>query len=192
MEVLGDAGAVPGLLDALQDESPYVRMTAARALGKLGDAAALSGLLAALEDPEFIVRQNAMWSLGELGAGAKDAVPTLQALAADTSHFPSGELTVGELAGLSAARIELAVEAAKAPAPAEEAAAEEVGEEEAGAKPRLSAEERKARREAALARKKAAEGGGEAEARPKLSAEERQARREAALARKKAREEGEG
>jgi HEAT repeat protein len=189
LELLGDAGAVPGLIEALQDESPYVRMTAARALGKVGDPAAVSGLLAALDDPEFIVRQNAMWSLGELGAGAKDAIPTLQALTADTSHFPSGELTIGGLAELSIARIEQAIEAAEAPA-----AGDGVEGEGGEAKPTLSAEERKAKREAALARKKAREGGGEveAEARPKLTAEERQARREAALARKKAREAREG
>jgi HEAT repeat protein len=184
LETLGDTEAVPGLIEALQDESPYVRMTAARALGKLGDPAALSSLLDALDDPEFIVRQNAMWSLGELGAGAKDAIPALQALAADTSHFPSGELTIGGLAELSIARIEQAVEAAEAPA--EEAE----GEDDEGKPQTLTAEERQAKREAALARKKAREGGGDAK--PKLTAEERKARREAALARKKARESGDG
>ena len=133
---------------------------------------------------------DAMWSLGELGVGAKEAIPALQALAADTSHFPSGELTIGELAELSIARIEMAVEEAEAPA-----ADGETEGEAAEARPTLSADERKAKREAALARKKARESGeaeAEAEAKPKLTAEERKARREAALARKKAREAGEG
>ncbi len=151
IEFAREAAAVGALVEALGDESQYVRAAAARALGKLGRAEAVPALIRALEDAAFIVRQNAMWSLGEIGAAAREALPALKALADDNTMFHEREITVGELARLVIARIEAApqpqaeaAEAASAPQPAEGV---------------LSPEERKARREAALARKRAREQG---------------------------------
>lgn len=150
IEFARDTAAVGALVEALCDESQYVRAAAARALGKLGRAEAVPALIQALEDAAFIVRQNALWSLGEIGAAAREALPALKALAEDSTMFREREITVGELARLAIARIEAAPpsEAAPAPQPAEGV---------------LSPEERKARREAALARKRAREQGGGSE-----------------------------
>ncbi|HEC23833.1 MAG TPA: HEAT repeat domain-containing protein [Chloroflexi bacterium] len=154
LEYLGDTAAVPALMTALEDESQYVRMAAARALGKLGDPAAVPALVGALQDPMFIVRQNAMWALGEIGAGAKEALPVLEKLASEDTHFPEGELTVGELATLTIARINAALE----PAKAEGEKTADTGEGRV-----LTPEERKAKREAALARKRARQAARKAE-----------------------------
>ncbi len=203
LEVSGDQSAVPALIEALrEDDSPFVRASAARTLGKLGSADAAPALVEALQDEAFHVRQAAIWSLGEIGAAAEPALPALRALLESPERFPQAQLTVAQVTELAIARIDAAIEEAKAPPEATEA------EAEAGV---LSAEERKAKREAALAQKRAREAGeavpsGEAAApveaageavasvdppaaeKPAggvLSAEERQAKREAALARKR-------
>lgn len=151
LEIARDAAATPALIEALGDESQYVRAAAARALGKLGSAEAVPALIKALEDTAFIVRQNALWSLGEIGAAAREALPVLQRLAEDSTMFTERELTVGELARLAILRIE----AAPQPMPQPEATPQAQPAEGV-----LSPEERKARREAALARKRAREQGG--------------------------------
>jgi HEAT repeat protein len=162
IEVRKDGKAVPQLIDRLgKDESQFVRAAAARALGKIGSAEAVGPLARALADPAFHVRQNAMWSLGEIGAAAEPALPALRPLAASRERFPQAELTVAEMAGLTIARIEIAVEAAKTPveAPAVEEVAEPAAPPAAEEKKALTPEERAAKREAALARKRAKEAG---------------------------------
>lgn len=156
LELSGDTRAAPGLIEALGDESQYIRMAAARALGKLRAAEAVPALVKVLDDPVFIVRQSALWSLGEIGPAAKAALPALQKLADDPTLYTERELSVGALAKLAIGRIEAEPEpqAEAAPAGAEQPAA-------AGEAGTLSPEERKARREAALARKRAKEQGGE-------------------------------
>ena len=76
---IGDAEAVPGLLEALHDADADVRWAAAAALERIGDAAAVPGLLAALRDANAGVRRAAAEMLGQIGDAA--AVPgLLQAL----------------------------------------------------------------------------------------------------------------
>src|SRR5687767_15343541 len=72
----GDAKAVPLLVEALYDESQFIRMAAARSLGRLADKKAVPALIEALEDPMFIVRQNALWALGEIGDPS--AIPAIE------------------------------------------------------------------------------------------------------------------
>lgn len=183
LEFMGDdaAKALPELISKLQDDSQYVRSAAARVLGKVGNETAVTPLTKALTDKAFHVRQGAIWALAELGVASEPALPELEKLQESKERFPQAELTVAELAGYAVSQIRSAVEAANAPAEAES------GEADSGGK--LSADERKAKREAAMARKKAAAEGAAEEA-GKLSADERQAKREAALARKRAREAG--
>jgi len=49
-------GDVDGLIQALEDDDVFVRVRAARALGKIGDARAVEPLTRALKDKEFIVQ----------------------------------------------------------------------------------------------------------------------------------------
>jgi HEAT repeat protein len=191
------APAVPRLAQALADESQYVRAAAARALGKIGGADAVDRLIKALDDRAFHVRQNAVWALGEIGAPAEAALPMLEKFRQSKERFPQAELTVADLAGQAIGHIQTAVERSKAPAEAAPAAAQ--GDEGA-----LTADERKAKREAALARKRAQAAGEAAAEAPLpapaeaaapgggLTADERRAKREAALARKHAQQTGEG
>jgi HEAT repeat protein len=60
--------AVAPLIEALQDEKPIVRQSAAMALGDLGDRLAVEGLVERLGDASYQVRQAAAVSLGKLGA----------------------------------------------------------------------------------------------------------------------------
>ncbi len=188
LERLKDPAAVEALVEALSDESYYVRLAAARALGKIGDARAVEALVAMLEDEEEgpIARYAALWALGEIGPAARPALPVLQKYLADTTSLPENSLTVKDLAEVVIALVD------REPAP-------QAVEEEAETGGRLTPEERRAKREAALARKRgeapppapqatapdAGEPGG------KLTPEERLAKREAALARKRAAESGE-
>jgi HEAT repeat protein len=193
LELSGDPKGAPGLIGALKDESQFVRAAAARALGRIGGDDAVPALVEALGDGSFHVQQAALWALGDVGAAAETALPALEAFTKRSERFPQAELTVAEQADLTIKRINKAVEAARAPA------AEE-GSADAGASGGvLTPEERKAKREAAMARKKAQATGGEA-APPAaeqasggtLTPEERKAKREAAMARKRAKEQGEG
>jgi hypothetical protein len=74
----GATPAEPALRDALADESPSVRITAAEALGVLGDhAAALPVLVKSLEHESPLVRLMAMNVLDRFGA---QAAPALHAI----------------------------------------------------------------------------------------------------------------
>jgi len=71
--------AVPGLIEALQDEQPRVRRRAALRLSQIRppptDAA--PALVHALSDADWGVRETATIALGEIGPAAKDAVSAL-------------------------------------------------------------------------------------------------------------------
>lgn len=60
---IGDAGVVPDLIEALQDEHDRVRWEAAWSLGRIGDPAAIPALIATLGDRTEDVRWFASWSL---------------------------------------------------------------------------------------------------------------------------------
>ncbi|MEM4359453.1 MAG: HEAT repeat domain-containing protein, partial [Candidatus Bilamarchaeaceae archaeon] len=72
---IGDARAVPVLIDALKDKDRYVRYEAAEALGKIGDARAVPVLIDALKDKDRYVRYEAAEALGKIGDAR--AVPVL-------------------------------------------------------------------------------------------------------------------
>lgn len=76
-----DAAAVPGLLDALQDEDPRLRAAACKALGDIGDGSAVADLLRLMvQDPDANIRWQATGALGKMGA---TAVPGLTAALKD-------------------------------------------------------------------------------------------------------------
>jgi hypothetical protein len=165
LEKLGDPGAADALIEALKDENDFVRMAAARALGKVGNEKTVQALLATLNDDYYMVRQNAVWSLGELGTKAESALPELEKLKGDTTIFRERENTFGEIAEVVVGRIQVALmEAQAAEGGGDETSAEDAGDDDgkpSSAKTSLSADERKAKREAMLARireKKAAKG----------------------------------
>lgn len=83
------AAAVPGLLEALQDASPRVRLQATVALGKIGDASAVDALLAALNDASWHVCASAAAALGKIG-DAK-AVPSLKTALQNLHHNPHSD-----------------------------------------------------------------------------------------------------
>ncbi len=72
-----DRGTVSARIRQLKHRDPFVRRTAAMALGDLGPegAEAIPSLCAALDDPDPDVRRQAANALGQIGAGA--AVPRL-------------------------------------------------------------------------------------------------------------------
>ena len=55
------------LIPVLKDEEPYVRRSAANALGKIGSTVAVPALQEALSDPEQLVRSSAVEALGDIG-----------------------------------------------------------------------------------------------------------------------------
>jgi HEAT repeat protein len=73
-----DAG-VAALVDLMADESPDVRMVAARSLAAIGDPAAIGALTAALSDPSRWTATTVAADLVEMGPAA---VPTLIEIAA--------------------------------------------------------------------------------------------------------------
>jgi hypothetical protein len=76
-----DAAAVPGLLDALQDDDPRLRAAACKALGDIGDGSAVPDLLRLMvQDPDGNIRWQATGALGKMGAAA---VPGLTAALKD-------------------------------------------------------------------------------------------------------------
>lgn len=66
-----DAAAVPGLLDALNDEDPRLRSAACKALGDIGDGAAVADLLRVMvKDTDSNIRWQATGALGKIGNAA--------------------------------------------------------------------------------------------------------------------------
>jgi len=62
---------IQALIEALKDENKYVRINAARALGKIGDAMAVPALNEAIKDENKYVRINAAKALGKIGGSQK-------------------------------------------------------------------------------------------------------------------------
>jgi hypothetical protein len=76
-EVLGKIGkpAVPALIEAVKDSNEGVRRFAVVALGEIGDASAIPALIQALKDSKEDVRFYSVTALGKLGDAS--AVPAL-------------------------------------------------------------------------------------------------------------------
>jgi HEAT repeat protein len=66
---IGDASAVPALIETLKNEGTVRRCSAARALGKIGDQSAAPALIGALEDGDINVRNRAVIALGKIDIG---------------------------------------------------------------------------------------------------------------------------
>jgi HEAT repeat protein len=64
---LGDPGALPALVDVLDDPEARVRARAARACGAIGDERAADALAARLDDPRGRVRREAADALASIG-----------------------------------------------------------------------------------------------------------------------------
>lgn len=64
---IGDATAVPALVEALKDEESYVRRSAAVALGNIRDATAVPALVETLKDEDGEVRRSAAEALERIG-----------------------------------------------------------------------------------------------------------------------------
>jgi HEAT repeat protein len=64
---LGDPGALPALIDVLDDPEARVRARAARACGAIGDERAADALAARLDDPRGRVRREAADALASIG-----------------------------------------------------------------------------------------------------------------------------
>jgi hypothetical protein len=66
-----DPAAVPGLLDALNDEDPRIRTAACQALGEIGDGSAVPELLRVMiNDKDGNIRWQATGALGKIGVAA--------------------------------------------------------------------------------------------------------------------------
>jgi HEAT repeat protein len=89
-EALGQIGtpSVPGLLKRWAMRMRRCAAAAAAALGAIGDATAVPGLLAALDDADAEVRRAAVEALGEIGDAA--AVPGLLAALGDADEVREG------------------------------------------------------------------------------------------------------
>jgi HEAT repeat protein len=71
-------GAIPELVEGLDDRDDAVRREAARALGKIGATAAVPSLVVALSDaPDDLARASAAEALGRIGPRATVAIPGL-------------------------------------------------------------------------------------------------------------------
>src|SRR5208282_3852817 len=82
LEMMGQAArpAVPALVRALGDPSPFMRWAAARTLGKLGPidvSVTVPALVRLLCDRDFDVVLAGATALARYGPAAKDAVPAL-------------------------------------------------------------------------------------------------------------------
>ena len=86
---LKDPGAVEPLINALDDESEWVRWRAAQSLGNLEDERAVEPLIHALYDSNWRVRLAAVQSLGKLLS--PKALPHLERMV-DTSYEPDEEI----------------------------------------------------------------------------------------------------
>jgi HEAT repeat protein len=87
--------AVQPLIGLLHDEDPFVRSSAARALGAMGPAEALGPLLDLLRDGHFFVRSLAAEALGEM-----KALEALDPLVALMGHANDRKAAVRALAEL--------------------------------------------------------------------------------------------
>jgi len=67
---VGDAAAVPAVVDRLADEDHRVRERAARACGRLGDPRAVTPLLERADDDVAAVRREVATALGSIGGDA--------------------------------------------------------------------------------------------------------------------------
>ncbi len=103
LRVLPDGVGLAGLVRALEDAEPLVRLEAVKGLGALPDATGLHGLVKALEDAEVTVRLEAVKGLGALpdaighalrasGLRVSDRLRALQALTARRNDGGTGEL----------------------------------------------------------------------------------------------------
>jgi HEAT repeat protein len=101
-----EAPARVGLLAALHDPDPGVRMAAASAFQFWNTRLEIvvPGLLAMLNDPYPNVRATAATSLGNFGAAARMAVPQLMRLLQDTNGYASG--TVADRAAQMLSKID--------------------------------------------------------------------------------------
>ncbi|MGC8880568.1 MAG: HEAT repeat domain-containing protein, partial [Anaerolineae bacterium] len=114
---IGDAAAVPALIEALRDEDEDVRQAAAEALGKIGDAAAVPALIEALRDEDMWVRRAAAealgkivqdWPLAEPGKARRQQHRTLQQLARALQkggHFDELQVVLQRLEEIEAAAV---------------------------------------------------------------------------------------
>jgi HEAT repeat protein len=190
LEVLDDSSAASAIAERLQDDdSVFVRMAAARALGVLGTEGEVPALTAALSDEAFHVRQSAIWSLGRLGALAESALPELERFTESPERFPQAELTVAELAQLAIDEINHAVEEARVAA---EAAAQAAAEAEAAAEAQAAAATDAPPEPAAEAVETTAAEAPAEEVSGSLTDEQRLALRKAALEAKRARDKERG
>jgi len=92
--IIGDAGAVEALEEALKDADVLVRGSATEALGAIGDAGAVGALEEALKDGIVSVRVTAAWALGAIGnARAVEALEeALKDEAADVREYAAKAL----------------------------------------------------------------------------------------------------
>jgi HEAT repeat protein len=72
---IGDPRAIPVLVEALNDENPFVRSQVAEALGNIRDASAIPVLIRILKDEDSKVREMAAGALGKIGD--ESAAPAL-------------------------------------------------------------------------------------------------------------------
>jgi HEAT repeat protein len=70
--IIGNPGAFPELMEALDDTDAAVRANAAEALGKIRDPGAKPALINKLKDPSEDVRINAALALGVIGVDEKE------------------------------------------------------------------------------------------------------------------------
>ncbi len=70
--IIGNPGAFPELMEALEDEDAAVRANAAEALGKIRDPGAKPALINKLKDPSDDVRINAALALGVIGVDEQE------------------------------------------------------------------------------------------------------------------------
>jgi HEAT repeat protein len=92
------AAGLPGMVEALRDPDPLVRVSAARAIGQVGPGAAdaVPALSVALRDGDPRVRFDVAVALGRVGPAGADAAPALARALGD----PAGEVRVGAAMGL--------------------------------------------------------------------------------------------
>ena len=84
IQVLGAVGGgAKALTAALRDPSAWIRLYAARSLGKTQPRGVARALGAALDDPSVEVRRNVLWALAQLRAKSLCAAPALVELLRD-------------------------------------------------------------------------------------------------------------